>query len=187
MARPRTARLQVGYDQGRRGEKPSDLVANDPDLLAAYDEGLSDHEDAQAGRRRPPSPGRRRFADSATVHPTEPATDEPEQAPPQQEPDEQQEGAGMSSSWLSPPSLTDGSGFLLGLFAYALAVAYLHYGPAGVTGWLDAKFLNNPPTNLTPTAPLGPSWVNRLGNTVAGALPGAGTGNVDVRPRFGPQ
>lgn len=184
MARPRTARLQVGYDQGRRGEKPSDLVANDPDLLAAYDEGLSDWEDAETGRRRPPSPGRRRFADSATVHPTE-ADDQTEPAQ-QPEPDPEQEAGGMSS-WLAPPSLTDGSGFLLGLFAYALALAYLHYGPAGVTGWLDAKFLNNPPANLTPTGPLGPSWLNRLGNTVAGALPGAGSGNVDVRPRFGPQ
>ena len=180
MARPRTARLQVAYDQGRRGETPAPVVANDPELLAAYDEGLSDHEDAASrpsrapARRRPSSPGQRRPARVRQLHPvpadptseitgTSPTTSRPA---PKQRP----EGGG-GVDWHTPSFLSsDGSGFLLGLFVYALGLAYLRYGAAGVKGWLAAKFLNNPPATLVSTTP--PS--NGLVGGILGGLGKAG-------------
>jgi hypothetical protein len=49
----------------------------------------------------------------------------------------------------------DGAGVLLGMFAYALFLAYVKGGWPGVTGWLGAKFLNKTsaapaPAHLTP-------------------------------------
>lgn len=38
----------------------------------------------------------------------------------------------------------EAGGFALGLLAWALAVNYLRYGPAGVKGWVAAKFANRP-------------------------------------------
>jgi septal ring-binding cell division protein DamX len=43
-----------------------------------------------------------------------------------------------------PGAAATGSGFLLGLFAWALALAYLRGGPAEVRKFLRAKFLNDP-------------------------------------------
>ncbi len=45
-------------------------------------------------------------------------------------------------SSISSVGVDDGAGLLLGLFAYALAHAYLVGGPAGAKAWLAAKFLN---------------------------------------------
>lgn len=48
---------------------------------------------------------------------------------------------------LKPPRRLSGgdvAGFGLGLFCYVLFINYLTYGPAGVKGWLSAKFLNKP-------------------------------------------
>jgi hypothetical protein len=39
----------------------------------------------------------------------------------------------------------DGAGFLLGVFAWVLTLAYLRGGPGGVRDWLRAKFLNKGP------------------------------------------
>lgn len=45
------------------------------------------------------------------------------------------------------------AGFLLGLLAWAIALAYLRQGPAGVKQWIYAKFLNQAPKKpaATPT------------------------------------
>jgi len=58
------------------------------------------------------------------------------------------------------PPLKEGSGFLLGLVAYALFLAYMRDGTAGPKNWLKAKFLNETPTksqapkpNLPPGTP----------------------------------
>lgn len=48
---------------------------------------------------------------------------------------------------LTPPrklSAGDASGFAFGLIAYALFINYIRYGPAGVRGWIAAKFINKP-------------------------------------------
>lgn len=42
------------------------------------------------------------------------------------------------------PDAGDVAGFGFGLVLYVLALNYLRYGPAGVKGWLSAKFLNQP-------------------------------------------
>ncbi len=62
----------------------------------------------------------------------------------------------------SGSGVQEGAGFLLGLFLYALFINYLRAGPAGVRGWLAAKFLNKPvgaPTSSTakPTAAAAPA------------------------------
>lgn len=54
---------------------------------------------------------------------------------------------------LTPPSLrklnaADASGFAFGLVAYCLFINYLRYGPAGVRGWIAAKFVNKPLTGV---------------------------------------
>jgi hypothetical protein len=61
--------------------------------------------------------------------------------------------------------IEDGAGFVLGLIAYSLLLAYLRGGPDAVKGWLKAKFLNqpykgqlaHPPAPSSPTGPSGPS------------------------------
>lgn len=53
----------------------------------------------------------------------------------------------MPSPTLTPPKRLqsgDLGGFAAGLLLYTLALNYLRYGPEGVTGWLKAKFLNQP-------------------------------------------
>jgi len=53
--------------------------------------------------------------------------------------------APSSASWslpAAPAAVGTGSGFLLGVFAWALGLAYLQGGPAGVRKFLAAKFLN---------------------------------------------
>jgi hypothetical protein len=47
------------------------------------------------------------------------------------------------------PDMSDGGGFLLGLLAYTLTLAYLRNGPAGVIGWFKAKFINEPNPGLS--------------------------------------
>lgn len=48
------------------------------------------------------------------------------------------------ASYLSgkPGAKINGSGLLLGLVAYPLALAFIRGGPAGMKAWLAAKFLN---------------------------------------------
>ncbi len=58
---------------------------------------------------------------------------------------------------LTPPrrlSIDDGTGFALGMLLYVLGLNYLRHGPAGVKGWLSAKFLNR--TDPALTAPITP-------------------------------
>ena len=48
---------------------------------------------------------------------------------------------------LTPPkkvTAKDGAGFVFGMFAYVLMLMYIKHGPAGVKGWLGAKFVNKP-------------------------------------------
>lgn len=65
---------------------------------------------------------------------------------------------------LRPParlSASDGTGFMLGLVLYAVGLNYLRYGWPGVTGWLSAKFINEPVrlanVDLSAPAPFGKS------------------------------
>lgn len=56
---------------------------------------------------------------------------------------------GGGSSWPQPTlklprQVGDLGGFAVGLFLYVLVINYLRYGPAGVTGWFKAKFVNKP-------------------------------------------
>lgn len=54
-------------------------------------------------------------------------------------------GPSLPSPSLSPPrSPGEAGGFVLGLFLYVLALAWVRHGMAGVTGWVSAKFLNRP-------------------------------------------
>ena len=87
----------------------------------------------------------------------------------------------LSNLTLTPPKNLNGgdvAGFLFGLGLYALALNFLRYGPAGVTGWLGAKFLNRP-------ADLGAGkGVGNLGPALPQAqLPSTtGTGLISTRP-----
>lgn len=57
----------------------------------------------------------------------------------------------LSKVSLTPPrrpSAGDLGGFFAGLVLYALALNYIRFGPAGVKGWLGAKFVNRPATGL---------------------------------------
>lgn len=75
------------------------------------------------------------------------------------------------SSSASSGSVTDaGSGWILGLIAYALFRSYVVYGPPGPKGWLAAKFINRP------LVPAGPGFVNGAwANVTAGLTQAAQT------------
>lgn len=71
--------------------------------------------------------------------------------PPEPAPEPASDGPAPTSSGAGPsmPSLPPmpaaagtGSGFLLGVFAWALGLAYLQGGSAGVKKFIDAKFFN---------------------------------------------
>ncbi len=55
----------------------------------------------------------------------------------------------------------EAGGAALGLLAWALAVNYLRYGPAGVRGWIGAKFANRP---FTPGQLAGGGVTQRMGS-----------------------
>lgn len=72
----------------------------------------------------------------------------------------------------------DGAGVLLGMFAYALFLAYVKGGWSGVTGWLGAKFLNktNAASAIPPAPPSGSNWYapGNPGNPSGGSSPKSG-------------
>lgn len=45
------------------------------------------------------------------------------------------------------PTMQTAGGFLTGLALYTVVTIYIRYGPEGWTGWLKAKFLNQPIAN----------------------------------------
>lgn len=51
-----------------------------------------------------------------------------------------------------PRRLADAGGFATGLALYTVVVIYIRYGPSGWTGWLKAKFLNQPMGDSTSTS-----------------------------------
>lgn len=51
----------------------------------------------------------------------------------------------------------EGAGFLLGLFAWTIALNYLRGGLPQAKGWIAAKFINKPYEGGTAMAPLRPS------------------------------
>jgi hypothetical protein len=115
-----------------------------------------------------------------SVQPGTPAAEE------EQEPDEESpESPSLSDRWRQRTPLTDRisnwyaqeppsrtprqakahtvAGGLLGLVFYAMFINGIRTGPAGVTGWLKAKFLNQPmqgpsavPANQPTKTPAGP-------------------------------
>lgn len=169
MARPKTgARLQTAYDLGKsQGYPPPENIANDPELLAAFDDGVTDAENGvdggkpkakeyrppPAGEHRPkPRPAKRTKAPAKKAPAAKPATAKPSAAPSKARPT-------PPATSLPRPTLNpgrgDGSGFAFGLLLYVLGINFLRYGPRGVTGWFSAKFLNKPLTDLP--ARVGPS------------------------------
>lgn len=144
---------------------------NDPAQLASYrrqlasrgkdpDEGLEALRKLQ--RAQPGSGGLASDEQPAKAPTTAPA---PSAAP--------QRGPGPS---LPSPSLKpgDGGGFLAGLLLFALGNAFLRYGPAGVTSWLGAKFLNKP--NASIAAAEAKRGITSKTHRTAGATPDAPTG-----------
>lgn len=80
------------------------------------------------------------------------AVDEPAAPPPAAGSSGAGGGIGMPKLELPSPTLTpprrlssgDLGGFAAGLLLYTLALNYMRYGSEGVSGWLRAKFLNQP-------------------------------------------
>lgn len=109
---------------------------------------------AAAGRRRPAAPdprvtapgssaARQRAAVEQIKADRPPADPAPAGPPPASPGDGPPARAGWSPSAPTvPAAVSTGSGFALGVLAWALGVAYLQHGPAGVKAWLAAKFLN---------------------------------------------
>lgn len=106
---------------------------------------------AAAGAAAKPGTGGRRSGSARAPKPVD-----PQQAAPQQANDLLGNLPGQLGSLgkdaadkvtLTPPkklSAGDASGFAFGLIAYALFINYIRYGPAGVRGWIAAKFINKP-------------------------------------------
>lgn len=150
-ARDRAAQLLEGDEL----INPEDI--DDPEVRAAYTDGLLEEEFGEKPSYRKNAkiggPG------SAGAHP---GSSPKAPVPGRSGPAGGQRGgsptfarpAGSAGSSLPHPTLTpsmsDGTGFALGLVLYALGLNYIRYGPPGVRGWLAAKFLNKPNPNLVP-------------------------------------
>jgi hypothetical protein len=89
------------------------------------------------------------------------ASDEQPKAPPAA-PTSSTPAAGSTPAPRSLPSPSlrpgDGGGFLAGLLLFALGNAFLRYGPAGVTSWLGAKFVNRPKPSIVAAEAAAWSW-----------------------------
>lgn len=168
MARPSgtaASRRAAAYDIGRAGE-PAPVWVDNAALLDAYDQGLAESEAAggSSSSSRPDTPGRPAGRSSARK-PSTPSQGETSSRPTATRRSAKKGSSGgrgrptsstpvlsfgqpgtMSvSPTLRPPaklSASDGAGFLLGLWLYALGLAYLREGPAGPRRWMAAKFLN---------------------------------------------
>lgn len=168
MARPSgtaAQRRDAAYETGRRGE-PAPVWVDNAALLDAYDRGLAESEAAggPSSSSGPDTPGRPAGTSSAQKPPT-PRSGSTSSRPTTTRRRSSKGGSGgrgrptsktptlltlnspspvIVSPTLRPTKLSasDGAGFLLGLWLYALALAYLREGPAGPRRWMAAKFLN---------------------------------------------
>jgi hypothetical protein len=96
--------------------------------------------DDELQRRRAAAQARRAQRASAPGHPMVPATAPAAEAPPPTS-----SGGGFSAPALPmPAAAATGSGFALGVVAWAVGLAYLKYGWAGVRQFGAAKFFNKP-------------------------------------------
>lgn len=135
-ARNRDADLERAYNAGQAGGAiPADLKG-DPDAHQFHSWGGED-----AGHPAAPP-----------AEPSPPSTSDNKPSPPA--------ARNTSSSKASGP-IAEGSGFLLGLIAYAMAINFLRGGPNQLKGWLGAKFLNRPygaavTSQAQPATPAGP-------------------------------
>ena len=117
-------RLARNPDEGGVGLATS--IMNNPQLKAVYDDErakMDAENNPTPADEPPPSPAPAKAKAKAPAGPL----------------------SGLSlpkASLRAPRHLTDGPGFLLGLWLYAMALAYIRSGPAGPKQWLAAKFLN---------------------------------------------
>lgn len=87
----------------------------------------------------------------------------------------QRQGASFGRSVLARPQrqaravVSDGAGLILGLFAYAVLVAFLEGGPDGLRRWLAAKFIN---AGAQPAA--GAAGFGQIGGSYSTGTPAAG-------------
>ena len=115
---------KAARDAGRRGDHRARTTGGRRDLQTAYDQG------AAARTKKTSTPGKpaaaRAFGKAS--------------------------GFLSRGSWrptLRPPSRArDAGGLLSGMLLYTVVVTYVRYGRAGWTGWLKAKFLNQPMQGL---------------------------------------
>lgn len=119
-------------DPGQRASYERQLQSRvDAGRLGSVDEGL---EAVRKMQRAQPGAGGLASDETPKAPPAAPTSSSPAAGKPAARPS------------LPSPSLRpgDGGGFLAGLLLFALGNAFLRYGPAGVTSWLGAKFLNRP-------------------------------------------
>lgn len=117
---------EAARQAGRDGRDRDGSTRGRPELETAYDEGAAEGQDDEDGQGDEDSgPGRTRRAWQAAnggqwsaFKPTSPAR--------------------------PPTRVSNAGGFLAGLMLYSVVVIYIRYGAAGWTGWLKAKFLNQP-------------------------------------------
>lgn len=116
--------VQAAYRRGRAGRNA--IADWTPEERDAYDRGLAE----LANEPDPPDESTHAPPPAATATPLR----DPGEGPPEQE---------ARRSLPSVPIGGSGPGFILGLFTWALVLAYLREGPTGPRRWLKAKFLND--------------------------------------------
>jgi hypothetical protein len=128
---------------GRAARTAAAVAAPEASAVRKITPGMHrDQVNDELQRRRAAAQERRAQRASAPGHPMVPAA-----APTATSPAPTSSGAGPSLPTVAVPApvgaaASTGSGFLLGVFAWAIGLAYLQHGSAGVKQFFRAKFFN---------------------------------------------
>ena len=135
----------VARQAGREGRDRAASTRGRADLEQAYDEGTADPAPADPAPTAPAARGRAKTPAQAPAKGTAPAAGNAKPGLGQRAAAGLSKGSWAPTSPTSPPSrVADAGGLLTGALLYTVVITYIRYGPSGWTGWLKAKFLNNP-------------------------------------------
>jgi len=164
MAAVTRARLQTAYQAGYQAEDgpPPDYIANDAELLDAWDKGFADRQNGRRSTgpdaphrpnprpRRTPSPSSRRTTTTTAPDDGQVDDDLPPASTRSGSDRHPVHDAGQALRRISlQPSTNNIGGFVLGMVVYLAAIQYIRSGPGAPLRWFRAKFENKVTGGIT--------------------------------------